>query len=408
MVILVLNCGSSSIKYQLIRMSGQSEHKLLAKGIVERIGLTDGVLTHKPTGKPAFDFVKNIPDHSVGINLILDVLTDEHHGVIESLSEISAAGHRVAHGGEYFTDSAIVTSTVKQQIENCFELAPLHNPANLKGILSIEKLLPTIPQVAVFDTSFHQTMTREAYLYAIPYHYYEEYRIRRYGFHGTSHKYVAQKSCQLTGLDFNNSKIVTCHIGNGASITAIKNGRSIDTTMGFTPVDGLMMGTRCGTIDPGVLLYIMEKEGINTQKMSDVINKQSGLLGISGISSDWRDVTAAARSGNERAILAQDMFLARMKRFVGGYFAELEGADMIVFTGGIAENSANVRSVVCHGLESMGIFIDQAANDEALGKDGIITTPDSPVKVVVATTNEELVIASDTFRLLRKMPGLDE
>lgn len=404
MIILVLNCGSSSIKYQLIKISNPAEHKLMAKGQIERIGLTDGVLTHKPTDKPKFQFIKNIPDHSVGINLILDALTDEHHGVIESLSEITAAGHRVAHGGEYFLDSAIVTPTVKQQIENCFELAPLHNPANLRGILSIERLLPTIPQVAVFDTSFHQTMSREAYLYAIPYKYYEEQRIRRYGFHGTSHKYVAQKACEMTGMDFNNCKIVTCHIGNGASITAIKNGKSIDTTMGFTPVDGLMMGTRSGTIDPGVLLYIMDKEGINSQKVTDLINKQSGLLGISGVSSDWRDIHAAAESGNERARIAIAMFFARIKRFLGGYMAELEGTDMIVFTGGIGENVPLLREAACRGLESMGIYVNSQLNDEVHGKDAVISTPTSPVKVVVATTNEELVIATDTFRLLRKRP----
>lgn len=407
MIILVLNCGSSSIKYQLIKISNPAEHKLMAKGQIERIGLTDGVLTHKPTDKPKFQFIKNIPDHSVGINLILDALTDEHHGVIESLSEIAAAGHRVAHGGEYFLDSAIVTPTVKQQIENCFELAPLHNPANLRGILSIERLLPTIPQVAVFDTSFHQTMSREAYLYAIPYKYYEELRIRRYGFHGTSHKYVAQKACEMTGMDFNNCKIVTCHIGNGASITAIKNGKSIDTTMGFTPVDGLMMGTRSGTIDPGVLLYIMDKEGINSQKVTDLINKQSGLLGISGVSSDWRDIQAAAESGNERARIAISMFFARIKRFLGGYMAELEGTDMIVFTGGIGENVPLLREAACCGLESMGIYVNSQLNDEIHGKDAVISTSASPVKVVVATTNEELVIATDTFRLLRKRPEIE-
>lgn len=404
MIILVLNCGSSSIKYQLMQIDTPSEHKLLAKGVVERIGLTDGLLSHKPEGKPKYEFVQSIPDHSVGINLILDALTDEHHGVIENLNEISAAGHRVAHGGEYFVDSAIVNSTVKQQIESCFELAPLHNPANLKGILSIERLLPTIPQVAVFDTSFHQTMPKSSYLYALPYKYYEDYRIRRYGFHGTSHKYVAQKACGMTGLDCNNSKIVTCHIGNGASITAIKNGKSIDTSMGFTPVDGLMMGTRCGSVDPGVLLYIMEKEGVNTQKMNDILNKQSGLIGISGISSDWRDIAEAAESGNERAKLALEMFVARMKRFIGGYLAELECADMIVFTGGIGEHVAFLRSQVCKGLEGMGIHIDEQANTAAYGKDGIISTPHSPVKVVVATTNEELVIATDTYRLLRTRP----
>lgn len=404
MKILVLNCGSSSIKYQLIQIKSKTESKLLAKGQIERIGMTDSVLTHKPVDKPKFAFVQSIPDHSVGINLILSTLTDSSHGVIESLNEIAAAGHRVAHGGEYFKDSAIVTPLVKQQIESCFELAPLHNPANLKGILSIEKLLPSIPQVAVFDTSFHQSMPRETFLYAIPYKYYEEDRIRRYGFHGTSHKFVAQKACDMLGLDFENSKIITCHIGNGASITSIKNGKSFDTSMGFTPVDGLMMGTRSGTIDPGVLLYIMDKENISVQKANDLINKQSGLLGISGVSSDMRDVKAAAANGNEKAKLALTMFTGRLKRFVGGYMAELEGVDAIVFTGGIGENESFVRHDVCKGLECMGIEIDEQSNEGVRGEDKIINKPSSKVKLAVICTDEELVIASDTFRLLRKRP----
>lgn len=407
MKILVLNCGSSSIKYQLIKINGKDANLVLAKGQVERIGLTDGVLTHKPEGKPKFTFVQSIPDHSVGINIILAALTDENHGVIESLSEISAAGHRVAHGGEYFQDSAIVNSTVKQQIESCFELAPLHNPANLKGILSIEKLLPSIEQVAVFDTSFHSSMPRESFLYAIPYKYYEDMRVRRYGFHGTSHKYVAQKACEMTGLDFQTAKIITCHIGNGASITAIKDGKSFDTSMGFTPVDGLMMGTRSGTVDPGAVLYIMEKEGLSTSKANDLINKQSGLLGISGVSSDMRDVKAAAAAGNDRAQLALTMFTARIKRFLGGYFAELEGADLVVFTGGVGENESFVRRDVCAGLGSMGIELDNRANEETRN-DAIISTGNSRVKVVVACTDEELVIASDTFRLLRRRPDNQE
>lgn len=404
MKILVLNCGSSSIKYQLIRIKSKTETNLLAKGQIERIGLTDSVLTHKPADKPKYASVQSIPDHSVGINLILSTLTDSAYGVIESLNEIAAAGHRVAHGGEYFKDSAIVTPLVKQQIESCFELAPLHNPANLKGILSIEKLLPSIPQVAVFDTSFHQSMPRETFLYAIPYKYYEDMRIRRYGFHGTSHKFVAQKACEQLGLDFETSKVITCHIGNGASITSIKNGKSFDTSMGFTPVDGLMMGTRSGTIDPGVLLYIMDKESISVQKANDLINKQSGLLGISGVSSDMRDVKAAAANGNEKAALALRMFTGRLKRFIGGYMAELEGVDAIVFTGGIGENEAFVRRDVCRGLDCMGIEIDEQANDDVNGCDTIISKSNSRVKVAVVCTDEELVIASDTFRLLRKRP----
>lgn len=405
MKILVLNCGSSSIKYQLIDIRSKTDNTVLAKGQVERIGLTDGVLTHKPFGKPKYSFVQSIPDHSVGINVILSALTDANHGVIESLNEIAAAGHRVAHGGEYFQDSAIVTPTVKQQIESCFELAPLHNPANLKGILSIEKLLPSIEQVAVFDTSFHQSMPRETYLYPIPYKYYEELRVRRYGFHGTSHKYVAQKACEMVGMNFESSKIITCHIGNGASVTAIKDGKSYDTSMGFTPVDGLMMGTRCGSIDAGIILYLMEKEGMSTQKVNEVINKQSGLVGISGVSSDMRDVLSAMEQGNDRAALAVNMFANHIKRFVGAYFAELEGADMVVFTGGIGEHEPPIRHRVLRGLQGMGIDCDSAANDACNGSDAVISTASSAVKVVVACTDEELVIASDTFRLLR---GRDE
>lgn len=373
----------------------------MAKGLIERIGLTDGILSHKPIGKPKFEFVQSIPDHTVGIDLILKALVDPNHGVITSLEEITAAGHRVAHGGEYFQDSAIVTPTVKQQIESCFELAPLHNPPALKGILSIERLLPTIEQVAVFDTSFHQSMLPESYLYAIPYKYYEDMHIRKYGFHGTSHKYVAQKGCQMTGLDFEKSKIITCHIGNGASLTAIKNGKSINTSMGFTPVDGLMMGTRCGTIDPGVLLYIMEKEGVSAQKMNDIINKQSGFLGVSGVSSDMRDVMAADNQGNRQAGIAVKMFDTRIKQYLGSYFAELEGADLIVFTGGVGENEKATRGNVCRGLECMGIKFDDEVNNASRGVDAVLSTPDSKVKVVVATTDEEFVIASDTFRLLR-------
>lgn len=401
MKILVLNCGSSSIKYQLLWMKSKTESELMAKGLIERIGLTDGILTHKPSGKPKFQFIQSIPDHTVGIDLILKALTDSTHGVIESLEEISAAGHRVAHGGEYFQDSAIVTSTVKQQIESCFELAPLHNPPALKGILSIERLLPMISQVAVFDTSFHQSMPPQSYLYAIPYSYYENMHIRKYGFHGTSHKYVAQKGCEMTGLDFNSSKIITCHIGNGASLTAIKNGKSFNTSMGFTPVDGLMMGTRCGTIDPGVLLYIMDKEGINTQKMNDIVNKQSGFVGVSGVSSDMRDVMAAADNGNRQAKIAVEMFDMRIKHYLGAYFAELEGADLIVFTGGVGENEKATRKNVCKGLECMGIKFNDEVNNASRGVDAVLTTAESKVKVVVATTDEEFVIASDTFRLLR-------
>ncbi|MDX9852487.1 MAG: acetate kinase [Tenuifilaceae bacterium] len=401
MIVLVLNCGSSSIKYQVIEMG--SGDTLLAKGLVERIGLTDGVLTHKPEGKERYETVKDIPDHTVGINLILEALVDKTHGVISSLKDIAAVGHRVAHGGEFFTESVLVDEKVKHEIEKCIELAPLHNPANLKGILSMENLLPGIPQVAVFDTSFHQSMPKEAYLYALPYEYYDKYKIRRYGFHGTSHKFVAQKACDILGMDFNNSKIVTCHLGNGASIAAIKNGKSVETSMGFTPVDGLIMGTRCGSVDPGVLLYLADKENLNLKGINDLINKQSGVMGISGLSSDMRDLENAAAEGNERAQLALNMYYFRVKKFIGGYAAIMEGVDLIIFTGGIGENDSVLREKVSNSFGYMGVDFDVDANKGVRGKDKLLTKPESKVKVMVITTNEELVIATDTANIVSKL-----
>jgi len=379
------------------------KEKLLAKGIVERIGLTDGILTHKPEGKERYEVVKDIPDHTVGINLILKALVDQNHGVIASLDDIKAVGHRVAHGGEFFTESSLVDEKVKHEIEKCIELAPLHNPANLKGIISMENLLPGVPQVAVFDTSFHQTMPKHAYLYAIPYEYYENLKIRKYGFHGTSHKFVAKKACKLVGLDFDNSKIITCHLGNGASIAAIKNGKSVDTSMGFTPVDGLIMGTRCGSIDPGVLLYIAERESLNFKGISDLINKKSGVNGISGLSSDMRDLENAAADGHERAQLALDMYYYKVKQFIGSYAASMEGVDLIVFTGGIGENDSVLREDVSKSLAFMGIDFDADANRGVRGKDKLLTKADSKVKVMAITTNEELVIASDTAFIVSRI-----
>lgn len=401
MNILVLNCGSSSIKYQVIDMKSQ-EHKLLAKGLVERIGLSDAVLTHKPNEKPKYEIVKSIPDHTTGINMILSILTDANHGVIGSLSELNAVGHRVAHGGEYFSDSAVVNSTVIKQIESCFELAPLHNPANLKGILAIENILPGLPQVATFDTSFHQTIPAKNYMYAIPYKYYEDDSVRKYGFHGTSHKFVAKKACDMTGIDYENSKIITCHVGNGASVTAILNGKSFDTSMGFTPTDGLVMGTRCGEIDPGVLTFLGEKHKMSYAQLNDMINKESGVAGITGLSSDMRDIEDAAAAGDKKAILALDMYNDRIKKFIGAYAAKMGGVDLVVFTGGVGENGPETREAVATGLEFMGIEFDTAANDKVRGKDKLLSKESSRVKVVVATTDEELVIASDTFRLLKK------
>ena len=402
MTILVLNCGSSSIKYQIIEMRSEGDYDLLVKGIVERIGLDEGLLKHEPTGKPKYEFSAPIPDHTVGIKLILDALTDPSHGIIKSISEIDAVGHRVAHGGEFFTDSAIIDRKVIENIETCSELAPLHNPANLKGIYAIGKVLPHTPQVAVFDTSFHQTVPPKNYMYALPYRYYENHRIRSYGFHGTSHKYVAGKACEMTGLDFDSSKIVSCHLGGGSSAAAIVNGKSFATSMGFTPVDGLIMGTRCGSVDPGALVYMVEKENLSMPQLSGIINRESGVFGVSGISSDMRDINAAIAEGNQRAILAMDMFNARIRKFVGGFAAMMEGLDLIIFTGGVGENDYVVRKEVCKGLEFMGVVFDHEANDGSRGEDKILTKPGSRVKVVAVATNEELVIAGDTFRLTEK------
>ena len=401
MIVLVLNCGSSSIKYQVIDMSNGST--LLAKGLVERVGLADGILTHKPEGKEKYEVFEPIPDHNVGINLILETLVDKKVGVIKSLNDIVAVGHRVAHGGEFFTESSLIDERVKSEIEKCIELAPLHNPANLKGILSMEKLLPGVPQVAVFDTSFHQTMPNFSYLYAIPYEYYEKYKIRRYGFHGTSHKYVAQKACKILGKDFNSLKIITCHLGNGASVCAIKHGKSVDTSMGFTPVEGLIMGTRSGDVDPGVLLFLAEKENLSIKQVNDVINKKSGVQGISSLSSDMRDLENAAADGNERAKLALDMYYYRVKKYVGAYAAVMDGVDLIIFTGGIGENDDNIRAHVSEAIDFMGVDFDAEANKGVRGKDKILTKPDSRVTVMSITTNEELVIATDTARIVSNL-----
>lgn len=401
MKILVLNCGSSSIKYQLLDVEGEASSTLLAKGLIERVGQSEGKLVHKPVGKSVFELVQPIENHTVGISLIIDALVDAEHGVISDITEIAAAGHRVAHGGEFFTDSALIDEKAKAEIESLFDLAPLHNPPALKGVLAIEEILPAIKQVAVFDTSFHSSMPQKNYMYAIPYEYYEKLRIRRYGFHGTSHKFVAKKACQMVGLDVNNAKVITCHIGNGASITAIKNGKSVNTSMGFTPVDGLVMGTRCGEVDPSALLYIMDKEGADSTRIGNIINKESGLEGVSGVSSDMRDIMAAVMSGNERAQLVFDMFTGRLRRYIGAYMAELGGCDVIVFTGGIGENEFHVRHNTLEGLEALGVHFDDKANeDTTLGESRVISKEGSPVKVVIACTDEELVIATDTYEIV--------
>ena len=399
MVILVLNCGSSSIKYQVIDIAAAA-HKLLAKGIVERIGLAEGDLVHKPVGKDNFHLHQPIPDHTTGIKLVLEALTDQAHGVIASLDEVKAVGHRVAHGGEFFSDSCVVTEEVKEKIRSLFAIAPLHNPANLEGILSIEKVLPSVKQVAVFDTSFHQSIPAVNYLYALPMEYYDKYRVRRYGFHGTSHKFVAKRGAELCGLDYEASKIITCHIGNGGSVTAVLNGKSYCTSMGFSPVDGLVMGTRCGDVDPSAVLYIAEKEGMNFADINTMINKKSGVEAVSGVSSDMRDIDAAYDAGNERAILARDMYYDRVKQYVGKYAALMGGVDLVIFTGGVGENSAKLREWVSRDMEFMGIELNGAVNAVTRGTDTIISTDSSRVKVAVIATNEELVIAQDTYRLI--------
>ncbi len=400
MVILVLNCGSSSIKYQVIDIEA-GKNTLLAKGLVERIGLPEGDLTHKPVGKDRFELHQPIPDHTTGIRLVLEALTDPAHGVIASLTEVKAVGHRVAHGGEFFPASCIVTDEVKDKIRELFEIAPLHNPANLEGILSIEKVLPGVPQAAVFDTSFHQTIPAINYMYALPYEYYEKYRVRKYGFHGTSHKFVAAKGAALAGLDLAHSKIVTCHIGNGASVTAVLDGKSFDTSMGFSPVDGLVMGTRCGEVDPSAITFIGAKEGMSYDELNAMMNKKSGVQGLTGLSSDMRDIDKAYHEGNPRAVLARDMYDNRIRKFIGQYAAEMGGLDLIVFTGGVGENSDEMREGVCKGLGFMGVEFDAAANKGARGVDKILSAPASRVKVAMIATDEELVIATDTYNLVK-------
>ena len=403
MKILVLNCGSSSIKYQLLEMTNSENADLLAKGIVERIGICNGELKHKTQDDKKYNFTTDIPDHTKGIDLILEALLSSEHGVINSADEITAVGHRVAHGGQYFKESALVDEQAKERIEECIELAPLHNPANLKGILAMEKLLPKVPQVVVFDTSFHQTMDPKAFLYGLPYEYYEKYKVRRYGFHGTSHKFVAKKACKLVGWNWEEKNVISCHLGNGASVAAIKKGKSVDTSMGFTPVEGLLMGTRAGNLDLGALLFIAEKEDLTIQDTNNMINKRSGLLGISGLSSDMRDLEQAMEEGNERAKLAFDMFAYRVKKYIGSYAAAMGGVDLILFTGGIGENGWDMRSAVCQDMEYLGVDFDFELNDKKRGVDLELTKSGSKTKVVMVTTNEELVIAQDTQRIVSNL-----
>lgn len=399
MNVLVLNCGSSSIKYQLVDMANDAA--VLAKGLIERIGLEMGEFTHRPEGKDKYYIKTPIPTHKVGIDLVLNALIDEKIGVIKSLDEINACGHRVAHGGEVFKTSVVVGINEKAKIKELCALAPLHNPANLEGIEAMEALLPKVTQVAVFDTSFHQTMPKEAYMYAIDYKYYTDDKIRRYGFHGTSHKFVAEKAAKLAGLDINNSKIVSCHLGNGASICAVKDGKSVDTSMGFTPVEGLVMGTRAGDLDIGAFLFICEKEGLNINAANNLINKKSGLLGLSG-HSDMREVCEGKDKGIERDVVAFDLFCNRVRKYIGGYAATMGGVDLILFTGGIGENADDVREKICERLEFLGVDFDKAANKGQRGVDLMISKPSSKVKVMMVSTNEEYVIAKDTYSLAKK------
>lgn len=397
MKILVLNCGSSSIKYKLFEMSNRS---ILAQGGVEKIGLPDSFLQIKLPSGEKVKIEKPMPEHTVGIQLILDTLIDKKLGCLQSLSEIQAVGHRVVHGGEKFNKSVLITPEVKEMIIKCIDLAPLHNPANLKGIDAIEQTLPGVPQVAVFDTAFHQTMPDEAYMYALPYELYEKYAIRRYGFHGTSHRYVSARVCEFLGVDPKEQKIITAHIGNGGSCSAVLNGKSIDTSMGLTPVEGLMMGTRVGDLDLGAATYIMDKEHLSTAEFSNLVNKKSGLLGVSGVSSDARDIDEAVRNGNKRADLARRMFIYRVKKYIGAYAAALNGVDILVFTGGIGENDTYIRGEIVKGLGYLGIEIDEEKNRCSRGEEVLLSTPSSRVKVCVIPTDEEWMIASDTQSLL--------
>ncbi|MFA9390292.1 MAG: acetate/propionate family kinase [Prolixibacteraceae bacterium] len=398
MKILVLNCGSSSIKFQFFNMTNRT---VLAKGLVEKIGLNGSQLKLTKESGEKVVFNGEILDHKLGIEYVLGVLTSKKHGCINDLKEISAVGHRVVHGGESFSASVLIDDMVIDEMEKCIELAPLHNPPNLKGIEAINDLIPGLNQVAVFDTAFHQTMPKEAYMYGIPYSLYKKYGVRRYGFHGTSHRYVSQRACEILGLDYNTQKIITCHLGNGASIAAIKNGQSVDTSMGFTPIEGLLMGTRAGDLDIGAVLFLMEKENIGVESASALFNKHSGMLGITNISSDARDIEdAAIKDKNELAILAMKMYDYRIKKYIGSYTAAMNGCDILIFTGGIGENADITRKGVCDELNWLGFEIDDTLNNGSRGKEIVISKPGSKVKIMIVPTDEELMIALDTKKII--------
>ncbi len=398
MKVLVLNCGSSSIKYQLIDMANNAQ--VMAKGLLERIGLEMGEFTHKWNGQKHYEQLP-IPNHTEGIKIVLKALTDPQIGVIKDLKEIGAVGNRVAHGGEIFKESCLVNDKVIEQIKSLEHLAPLHTPGNLAGIYAMREVLPGVPQSVVFDTAFHSTLPPKSFLYGLPYEMYEKYGIRRYGFHGTSHKFVAEKAAKMIGKDWNDLKIISCHLGSGASIAAIDHGKSVDTTMGMTALEGLIMGSRCGDVDPGVLLYLMD-QGYDSKALTKLLYKQSGLIGISGDKQDMRDIRAGRDAGDERATYAFDMFALRVKRYIGGYMAEMGGCDILLFTGGIGENAWFMRRPILENMECLGIKIDFSKNDNVMGEDVILSTPDSKVTTVVVTTDEEYVIASDTYKLVTK------
>ena len=396
MKVLVINCGSSSLKYQVLDMTNE---ELICKGLVERIGMEGSVISHTKTGMDKFVLEAPMKDHKDAIGHVIDALKDEEHGVVKDMNEIGAVGHRVVHAGEKFAHSVLITDEVIKALEECVELAPLHNPPNLLGIAACQELMPGTPMVGVFDTAFHQTMPPQSYIYAIPYEYYEKYGIRRYGFHGTSHKYVSERAAEMLNVNIEDLKIITCHLGNGASVSAIKRGKCIDTSMGLTPLEGLVMGTRSGDIDPAIVTYIREKENLEQGVANDILNKKSGMLGISGVSSDFRDIEAAAEEGNERAMLALKVFAQRVKFYIGGYIAEMNGVDAIVFTAGVGENDMGMRDIICNEMGNLGIKLDLVKN-KVRGKEMVISAEDSKVKVLLIPTNEELMIARDTYNIV--------
>lgn len=399
MKILVLNCGSSSIKFQLFEMDNES---VLAKGLVEKIGLNGSCLKLTKADGQEVIFEGEILDHKIGIEYVLGVLSSKKHGCLSKLNEISAVGHRVVHGAERFKSSVLISQEVISEMEKCIDLAPLHNPPNLKGIEAITEIIPNMLQVGVFDTAFHQTMPKYAYMYGIPYSLYQKYSIRRYGFHGTSHRYVSKRACEILDVNYNEQKIITCHLGNGASITAIDKGESVDTSMGFTPVEGLIMGTRAGDLDIGVVTYLMEKENLGVETASTLFNKHSGMLGLTGISSDSRDILKAANEGNEQAKMAMEIYNYRVKKYIGSYIAAMNGCNILVFTGGIGENAVHVRKGICTNLEWLGIEIDEKVNSKIRGTEAVISSENSKIKVLVIPTNEELMIARDTLNFMKE------